>query len=244
MKKVLLILLSIFFFCTSNVYALTKISLTEEKRTSDIVTFNVTLEDNPGFKTFGLKIRYDTKKLEYIDSSLLAFKDADLKDIVINDKKIISLYAISIEKLLKDNGSIAQINFKLKDNTLDNAIEFKITDFKDDNTDLEYEKVNNNVFEEEVNLETSKTLTLDNKENKWISSNEDIASIDSNGKIKFKNNGNVTFSQIDKNGNVIETIQYNVKKEHKKNYIVIIIVSSIIILILAVYIIKRVKKKK
>lgn len=247
MKKVLLILLGIFFFCSCNVYALTKVSIKESKRTSDNVTFDVTLEDNPGFQTLGLKIRYDTKKLEYIDSSLLAFKDADLKDIVINDKNIISLYAISTEKLLKYNGDIAQINFKLKDNSLDNAIEFKITDFNDGKTDLDYEKSNENATLEEVDLNSSKTLTLDNENNKWISSNEDLAGIDSNGKIIFKKDGKVTFSQIDENGNIIEEKNYSIKKAKKNNFILIAIIIFLLIIIITfvlLHFFKKLKNKK
>ncbi len=222
----------------------------------EIVTIPITLKNNPGFSYLGVKIRYDSSKLDYVDSYLTAdFSAATLKGIEINDKKTITLYAItSDDTLIKSNGKIAEMKFKiLSDKIEDIKIEATIDNFGN-NTNSE---ININKKDGIINIANhgivgkNEVLEKDNfPENNvtYKSTNDKVASIDKDGNITFNGNGNATIEVIDENGKTIYRKEYKVdtipKKEQKSNsnkllYIFLGLFSCIVIISLVFFVRKR-----
>lgn len=237
----------------------------------ETITVPIYLENNPGFDFLGIKIRYNSEKLEYVESYLTAeFTGASLKGIEINAKKTITLYALTSEdeKAIDVQGKIAEIKFKvLADNFEDVPIEATIDNFgKGRNEKIDITKIDGNVHilvhgvigeKENLSSELDELLeknNIDNKNIKWRSSNEDVATVDEEGSVTFKDNGTAKIEATDEDGNVLYEKSYKVDKKNttktsdttKVNYFVIFLIILLILIILIISFLivrKRLKKK-
>lgn len=264
MKKILLILISIFsIILLDNVKA--KELPTFEVGSYDAIngeefTIPITLSNNKNCSYLGFKITYDTNSLDYVNSSVNGLKNAQIKDIKINDDNVITLYALTVseDEFIDDNGTIANITFKVKDQAKDSKVTIKVTDYGDiDLNKIDFKSIDGTITiynkvekDDEVNINNE--LDKDTKVEEWTSSNEDIAQVDNDGNIKFKSDGEVTITGTDSNGNTI-TKTYKVgdeedtkkEKEDKKKFpINIIIIASVILIILVIVIIFIFKNNK
>ncbi len=221
----------------------------------ETITVPITLQNNPGFSYLGVKIRYDSKKLEYVNSHLTNdFDNADLKGIEINAKKTITLYALtSSDNLIKADGKIAEIKFKvISDKIEDISVEATIDNFGNTNDEeidiskkdgiihiINHGEVGKEEVIEKDNLNSDKVI--------YKSSNEDVATVSEDGIVTFKNSGTTEIEVTDENGNSLYKKEYKVDKPNtkdkskKKNstflYIVFGIFISIIIVIFLIKII-------
>ena len=218
----------------------------------EIITVPITLKNNPGFSYLGVKIRYDSSKLDYVDSYLTAdFTNASSKGIEINAKKTITLYALtSGNALIKADGKIAEIQFKVISNKIEDIkVEATIDNFGNANNEeidiskedgiihvLNHGEVGKEEVIEEANL-TDKKVT-------YKSSNEDVATVSEDGIVTFKNSGTTEIEAIDENGNVLYKKNYKVdnpddKKEKNikknKNIYLYVILGFFICIMIAIF---------
>lgn len=265
MKKTLKYLSILFILLfTSNVRAEEKtvFSLSNIKASSGgEVTITVNIKNNPKFELLGFKVYYDSSKLEYISCGINGFSNAMLKDCNINKDKDITFYALTMytedNKLMDDTGDIVDIKFKIKDNVKnDIPLSLDITDFgKTDTEPLDFDIINgkieisgdieSKVVNEKDNLSDNIT---EKKDITWESSDKSVATVDSNGEVKFKDNGNVTITATDSDGNIVYEKTYLVNNKIKVNYTKYILIGVgvgvlIIIVVVILIIIKRKKKK-
>jgi hypothetical protein len=230
------------------------------------VTVILNMDNKQEFGVLTAKVHYDSTKLEYVSSQLKGL-DAMLRGSDKNEETgIVAFYAINLsDKMMKDNGNVFLIEFKIKEDvTEDIPLELEIKDFgKDENTKLAYSvqnglikiKANVNTVEKNKSVDLTDELEKAIKENSenpdekieisWSSSNDDVATVDENGHVEFKKDGNVTIEAKDSEGNVIYSKDYNVKEKVSKNYhIKEIIIGVVIIGIIALIIVWRKKCKK
>ena len=263
MKKKLF-LVFIFLMIPLNIFA-------EEKSTFSLnevaaspgnnVTIKLNVENNPEFGILAVKLHYDIEKLEYISSEIKGMKNALLKDAESNDKGMIALYAITLDKkkLMDDTGTLLVLEFKIKDDVKEDcAIKLEVTDFgKDENTPIEFDSIDGNIKIkndiESITIDDDVSLNDNIDEEKeviWESSDEEIAAVDDDGNVEFKEDGNVTIRAKDKDDE--ETIyekDYYVKdkvkkKNNKDNNYILIAVGLILLIIVGIVIFKKIRKKK
>lgn len=220
----------------------------------ETITVPITLQNNPGFSYLGVKIRYDSSKLEYVSSNLTNdFNNADLKGIEINAKKTITLYALtSSDNLIKVAGKIAEIKFKvISDKIEDISIEATIDNFGNSNDEeiaiskkdgiihvVNHGEVGKKEVIEKDNIKSDKVI--------YKSSNEDVATISEDGIVTFKNSGTTEIEVTDENGNSLYKKEYKVdipnakdrNKNDKKNNIYLYIVLGLFISIILIFFIK------
>lgn len=262
MKKILLIIFSII-----SIFLVYKVNA-EELPTFEVGSYNafigeeitipISLKNNQNCAYLGLKISYDTNSLEYIDSHVNGLKNATMKGIKINDNNIITLYALttSHDTFIDDNGIIAEITFKVKENAKDTTFETKVTDYGTD----ELEEIPHNIINGQIiiydkvtekdNINVNEIIEKDKMSKDWEISNHDIAEIDENGQLTFKKEGEVTITGTDSEGNII-TKKYkyvNNEKtsstEKKLSSKTIIITTIIVIIIISAILIFIIFKKK
>ena len=157
----------------------------------DEITLNFYIKDNPSFGLLGVKFYYDTSSLEYIDSSIIGFDKAFMKNVGDNDGTI-TMYALTIssENLIDDTGNILELKFKvITYESIDSTINVKITDYGiDETTSLQY-TVNDTVIElnggEQETVDSETELDDDkNLENvTWLSSDGSVATVDLGAKL-------------------------------------------------------------
>lgn len=256
--KILIILIILLF--TSNVKAEEKtvFSLSNIKTSSGAeVTIRVNMKNNPKFELLGFKIYYDSSKLEYISCGINGFSNAMLKDCNINKDKDITFYALTMytedNKLMNDTGDIVDIKFKVKDNVKnDIPLSLDITDFgKTDTEPLDFDIINGKI-EISGDIESKSVNEKDNlshnitekKDIDWESSDKSVATVDSNGEVKFKDNGNVTITATDSDGNIIYEKTYLVNNKIKGNYTKYILIGASCLIIIATVILIIIKRKK
>ncbi len=231
MKKYLIFVLISFFLSILNVNAFELPTITVGSSSSYIgekVIIPITIENNSGFNYLGAKIRYDSTKLEYVSSTLKGFDKAYMKGLEINNYKTITLYALTAtnELTIDDNGVIGEIEFKVIADNLENIpIEITIDNFgKGEDEDIEIKSNNGNVkvlkhgvIGEKEDL--SEKIPENNDGNvTWQSSNEDVATVDENGNVTFKGDGDAIIEAVDKEGNTIYQKEYKVdSKKDKEN---------------------------
>lgn len=226
------------------------------------VTLSLNLKNNPKFGMLGVKIYYDDKKLEYIDSKMHGFNGAILKGAELSENGKITLYAITINDVFDATGDILDIEFKIKSDCTENSeVKIEVSDYGvDENTPLEYEITNGKVIinddvisvkeGSEIALNKEVKVSNSNKKVIWSSSDESIATVDEDGNVKFKKNGNVTITATDEDENVILEKEYYSDKKIKNSVNVFslkkiaTIVGSIIILVISILFIKKKRKKK
>lgn len=265
MKKKILFIIIVLISFSLNVEAAetTTFSIADiDASAGEDITVSVNMKNNPKFGLLGIKVNYDTNKLTYDSCSINGFDNAMMKGCDPNKDGDIVFYALTIyeeeDKLLDDTGDIFDIKFKINDDvTEDIPLELNITDYGETaNTKLEYNlengniKLSNNIISESVNskVDLSKEIPKEYKEDKiiWKSSNQEIATVDDEGNITFKKDGNVTITATTDDGEVILEKKYRSNKEIKdNNYKIYIIIGIILIISLVIFIvIKRKKKKK
>ena len=228
------------------------------------VTINFNVKDNPAFGVLTAKIHYDITKLEFVDSSVNGLKKAVLKGADNNSSKgLVALYAITLSGKLTDTGNLYTVEFKIKDGVKDNIpLTLEIVDFgEDENTPLEYDKVDGMIVLDEnvrtVSKEKKESILSEFKdivrekeikedEVTFSSSDDNKATVDQDGNVTFKGDGNVTIVAKDDNGNVVFSKDYFVKKKLNKfaKYKWPIIIGISLVLLIIIIIIWRCKCKK
>lgn len=231
------------------------------------VTIKLNIENKQAFGVLTARVKYDNTKLEYVDSEVIGLK-ATLKGSDKNqDKGVVALYAITLDekKLLKDNGDILKIEFKIKEKVSEDIpLTLEIVDFGISDTKPLEHKEKNGIIHVKTNVETvskDKKETLYDKAKEeikdkeiskddieWTTSDENVASVDKDGNVTFKDNGNVSIEAKDKDGNTLYAKDYYVKdKVHKKlklSTIIIIIITIITIIVITLRRKKCLKEEK
>jgi len=265
MKKILifisLYLFPIFIYAEeTTVFSLSELTASPGNN----VTVNLNIENKQEFGVLTAKIYYDNTKLTYVSSELKGLDNSALNGVEKNqDKGLIAVYAINLSKnkLMKDNGNILTIEFKIDENANEDiALTLEIKDFGlVDSTSFNY-ITKNGIIHIKNDVETvtknKKTSVIDNLKEELAkngltekdiiisSSNDDIATVDESGNIEFKNDGNVDIVAKDSEGNIVYTKEYFVKSNINKNNRLLfsIIISSVVFLIIISLIIIRKKK--
>ena len=268
MKKIILFILLLMFPTIILADEITTFSLNEVTASpGNNVIIKLNIQNKQAFGVLTARIKYDNTKLEYVNSEVIGLK-AMLKGAdKSNDKGVVALYAITLDekKLMKDNGDILKVEFKINENvTEDIPLNLEIVDFGvNDSKALEYE-TKDGVIHVKTNVET---VTKDKKETlfdkakeeiknkeiekndiKWTTSDENIATVDKEGNVSFKDNGNVTIEATDSEGNKLYTKDYYVKDKVKKKLklktIIIIVIAIITIVVITLRRKKCLKEKK
>lgn len=215
------------------------------------ITIPVSIKNNIGFTYIGFKIDYDIESLEYLDSKIIGLEDFSLKQITNNKNNRIVMYAISLDdsNMVNDDTKVAEIRFKVKDNAKTSDLKISETSFGTaQNRKMEIKTVDGKIViskkvEKDDTISVSDDFNVENpQEYKWESSDPDIATVDSDGKVTFKKNGEVTITQKDKDDVIINEKTFSVGKinnndnSFKLSFNVIIICSVILILLLGIII--------
>lgn len=266
MKKKLIFIMLLLFPIFAHADEITKFSLNEVTASpGNNVTISVNIDNNQNFGILTLRIHYDNTKISYVSSELNGLDNGQIKGIDKNDEKgLVAIYGITLskKKLMKDNGNLANIEFKIADDVTGNIpLTLEVVDFSlDESTNLKYEttdsliKIKDNV--ETVTKEDKKTVINSLKEElkkKGIdesnitieSSDNNIATVDEDGNVEFKKDGNASIYAKDEEGNIVYSKDFLVKKNIKpsnKLIIPIVVVSVVLILIIILIILNRRKK--
>lgn len=128
----------------------------------DNVTVSIYMKDtNPDIVTLGLDLKYDTSKLEYLNSKAGKDLSATLKlDENISKESRVAIAIISVGGLKKD-GLYYQINFKVKDASKNIPLELSLREATDSKgNDIEIETIGGNIVisQEEVKQEETKPV--------------------------------------------------------------------------------------
>lgn len=267
MKKILMFITLLLFPISIYAEEATKFSLSEATASpGNNVTINLDMDNKQEFGVLTAKIYYDNTKLTYVSSELKGLDNSALNGVEKNeDKGIIAIYAINLSKnkLMKDNGNILTIEFTIKENTIDDiTLTLEIKDFGlVDSNNLKY-NINNGIIHIKNDIETvqkdKKTSIIDSVKEELkkqgisednitlSSSNDNIATVDDNGNIEFKKDGNVDIIVKDDEGNIVYSKEYFVKNNIKKNnrFLLPIIISLVVLSIISILIIIRRKNAK
>lgn len=128
----------------------------------DNVTVSIYMKDtNPDIVTLGLDLKYDTSKLEYVNSKAGKDLKATLKlDENILEESRVAIAIISVNGL-KNDGLYYQINFKVKDASQDIPLELSLREATDsDGNDIKIETTDGKIVisQEEVKQEEQKKV--------------------------------------------------------------------------------------
>lgn len=250
MKRLLLLFVSAFFFlpflCDAEEKAIFKMNEITANA-NDEIEVHVSLEHNPGFGVLSSKIVYDQEKLEFVSSEVFGLSNAMLKGAEKNLDGDISFFAITVKeaKLMEDNGEILVLTFKVKEHAKDDTeIQLHIENFgKNETENYDFEVQNGIVHftnktvvtpeSSEPPLKEELPSEVQDKEITWKSSDEDVATVDSDGNVTFKKDGDVKITASNGDEVVFEK-EYSVGTEENKEpfSIKLILLSSSIILLL------------
>ena len=255
MKKIIC-LIAFFLFSLNIVKAQEALFTIEEVSgiKDEVITINLNISNNPSFGLLGIKLNYDQSVLEYDSAKIIGLDKAFMKDVAEEDG-VLTMYALCIDnkKLMDDTGNILQAKFKIISDTVSNTkININVTDFAiDETTTLDYKSSDGLININKAVERNTKLLFSDeikDQENiQYSSSDESIATVDENGNINFKENGNVIIKATLEDGTVLEK-EYVVKDEipskesSRYNLKIIIIIGIVILLILFTILIIRKKK--
>ena len=256
MKKILVILL-VFFLSVQPVNAKdTSFELTDERgMKGETITVKLEINDNPSFGILGATLDYDETKLEYKSSKIIGLDNAFMKDYDNNNGQVM-MYAFCIDRdsLMDDTGNIFEVEFEVISEEVEKSkIKLEITDFAIDETEtLNYTTKDSTITinRKTETVSSSENISLkdeiegqDEEDIKWHSSNTDVATVDENGNVTFKNNGEVTITATSED-NIIFEKNYEVDNKGSNNTLIIggILVGVIIIALITFYVIKRIKK--
>lgn len=128
----------------------------------DNVTVSIYMKDtNPDIVALGLDLKYDTSKLEYVNSKAGKDLKATLKlDENIPEESRVAIAIISVNGL-KNDGLYYQINFKVKDASQDIPLELSLREATDsDGNDIKIETTDGKIVisQEEVKQEEQKKV--------------------------------------------------------------------------------------
>lgn len=231
------------------------------------VTINLNLNNNQEFGVLTVRIHYDQTKLEFVSSELNGLTNGIIHGVDDNNEKgLIALYGISLnsKKLMNDNGNILTIEFKIKEDAKEDIpLELEIVDFGlDESKSLEYESKNGIIHiksdVETVSKDNKLSLTEKFKEEMkeqgieqedviWKSTDENVATVDEEGNVQFKDNGNVVIEGKDTDGNVLYSKEYFIKdnvNRHNGLLASIICLAIFISIVVLIIVIRRRKCKK
>lgn len=258
------LIMQLFVFC-NNVYAEEKTVFSMNTVTSssgEDVTLKLRMDNNPKFGLLFVKILYDTNKLEYVDSEVVGLKKALIKGVDQNKQKNVVLYALTIDsnKLLDDTGDILKLKLKIKNDCKEDAeVKIDVTDYGvDENTSLDYEvkngmvKVKKNIKSIDISKNNDFSLAEEVKEKNlknitWTSSDEKIATVDKNGNVHFKKDGNVTITARDGNKVVLSKEYYGnekIKKQLSISKKVLFVAAGILLVFVILLISLFIRKKR
>lgn len=266
MKRLLFLIYIFSLFCAVDVYAQDKTTFTVSSvgaKAGDEVTISVNMKDNPNFQSLSLLIPLNSIYVEYESCEIIGFKKATMKDCGINPKNEVTFYAIQVSendtKLFSDTGDILNVTLKIKDNVKEDIpITLDVKSYAQKvGEKLEYNVVNGMIkttgeLEEKVINSNEDLSDKVDEDVTWSSSNDDVAKVDSDGKVTFNESGNTTITAKNKNGKTVYEKTYVVNNKEKKNiskYLIIGIISIIsitiiiIVMIFTIKFIKRTKKK-
>lgn len=262
MRKILFwFLLFLFPFCVhaadKTIFSLNEVTASPGNK----VTINLNIDNKEKFGVLTARIHYDKTKLDYDSHNLLGLKNGVLRGADNNaDKGLVVLYGVTLsdKKLMTDNGKILEVVFTVKEDVSEDIpLALEIVDFGiDENKNLEYEKkdgiihIKGNVvnvkpddkpsFNDDLKEELKKQ-DVDENDITITSSDEDVATIDENGNIQFKKDGNVTIEAKDKDGKVVYAKEYLVNNKKKISYKPFIYIGLAIIAILILLIMRKKK---
>jgi len=257
MKKIFIILI-VFVFCyTFNVKALDKSVFTVNSVSgtpgSEVVV-SINLNNTSKYNSVGMFIPLNTLMVEYVSCEINGFSKASMKDCGLNPKNEVTFYAFTINNnLFNESGNILDIKLKIKDNIdQDIPMTMSVNSFSKSTTEnLEYDivdgiiKINGKVEEKTINSKDSLGKEVD-EDVVWSSSNDDVAKVDDEGNVSFKDIGNTTIVAKNKNGKTVYEKSYQVNKKKSKSYSKYFIIAGIIVGVLAIIgvIILFIKKKR
>lgn len=261
MKKILLLIIILISCFTINVHAAEKTTLAINSVAAspgNEVTVTVSIKDNPKFQNLSFFIPLNSLLVEYESCSVIGLNKASMKNCGLNPRNEITFYAFMVskndDKYFEDTGDILSIKLKVKDGVKED-VPLKLTEVTYSNTDaLEYNledgliKTTGEIENKVINSNDDLGKKVDkDKDVTWSSSNSDVAEVDKDGKVSFRESGNTTITAKDKNGKTIYEKTYNVDKKKDKPivlYIVIGVVSVGVIILIALLCIKIKKRSK
>lgn len=166
-------------------------------KTGEEIEVPISIKNNVGFSVIGMKIDFDENSLTYIDGEMLGFENFSMKDLAINDSKIISFYAISFNEVYTNNQNLLMLKFKVNDNALDSDINLDVTDYATSELEtLEYQVINGR-----ITITNQKEVQNENIENDPKPKEEDNSKPVLDKKIEKVKAGN--------------KINYNLENNHK-----------------------------
>ncbi len=211
----------------------------------ETVTIPITITNNPGIHSLGMKIRYDEEIIKYKEGEITSLANADMKGLEENSSHTITLYAISLseEKKITDNETIASLTFEVLAPSGKSNLELEVTNFSDLNHQKKLFDTTSGLIsvKEKVTIGTSMFPSpLESEEETYFSSNEEVAKIDEQGHITFEKPGEVTIGKKNQE-EIIEEMEYvvlNPETETKKNKSWMLII-LLILLIFSIFIMRK-----
>lgn len=264
MKKKLCFLFLLFFLCIPKVYAEDNAHFSVKSfkaSPGQEVTFTISLNNSPAYQLLSLEMPLNAKQVEFISCETYGFSKAMMSSCAMNPSNNLIFYAFTMgsdeKSLLNSFGDIIDVKVKILDKVnSDIPLTLKVTSFgKSESESIPYDveigyiRIAGDISLKVINDKENLGGEVKNKDVTWESSDETVATIDSNGNVIFNESGNATISAVDKKGNVLyqKTFLVNKNNYNKVRNIVGIIVGIIVLssgIFVVVYIIKKKKKDK
>ncbi len=265
MRKLFVFIVFFMMFCSQALAEeKTVFSIDKVKAVSgDTVSVSVSMDHNPKFGYLSISVGYDVDQLTYVDCSINGFSNAMMKGCTKNEKGSVVFYALTIyetdDKLMDDTGDIFDIQFEISEAvTEDIPLTLNVTDYgRDTKTNLDFEVENASIeivsdvilgnVNDSVHLYNEQLEEYEREKIIWSSSDSDIASVDEDGIVTFKKEGDVTIVATTEDGDIILEKSYKIynEKSASKSYFWLFGVSIIVVIILILisfFIIRRRKK--
>ncbi len=271
MKKIFLIVVSL--LCSLTIVKADELPTIEvgsyNASKGEEITIPVSIKNNVGFSFIGIKIAFDKDSLEFVSGDIIGLDKFTMKQVTENSSSQVVMYALTItdDVIMKEDTTFLKIKFKVKENAKNSDLKLNVTDYGNgDNGTLKFKGIDGKVsiinkvhvddaldVKETVKENESTSEGKNDKSNdtyKWKSSDESIATVDENGKIKFNKSGEVVITKMDKDGKVLNEETYKVedpKNEEfapeKKSKMPIIIGACAIIILLVTVLLIIIKRK-
>ena len=261
-KKLLFLLLLLFLYVPVNAEENAHFQVKSIKaEPNQEVTISITLNNSPSYQALSLEMPLNQKQVEFISCDTNGFSKATMSNCAMNPNNNLIFYAFTMnsdeKSLLNAFGEIITLKLKILDKVKsDIPLTLKVTSFNKNETEsipydveIGYIRIAGDISLKVINEEEKLGGEVSNKDVKWESSDEKVATIDKDGNVKFNESGNTTISAVDKNGNVIyqKTFLVNKSNYNKIRNIIGIIVGIIVLssgIFVITYIIKKKKKDR